>query len=250
MSSYNESVNDTLSFSESTSPVYVRVRKPGITDFLTITQTARGVVIPSPLNKTVVDNVTVTDSVSPQPNKGLDDMTKVADVITFSFTRGKYLTDTLVFSESLVGLLIPQGNYSYNIIDPVVAAYAASLTSTGSLTMMFSDTTVTLRYPDFGDVNSFEAFRIQRQNRGGDLQIFQDPIWPTTEILDFKFSQLDDVTDLMTFLAASQGGQITLKDQYGRTWLGYILTPEGQIVQPKRTTFTAAFKFQGVLQDS
>jgi hypothetical protein len=103
-----------------------------------------------------------------------------------------------------------------------------------------------LRKPDFGDSDSYEPFRVSRESRGGDLQVYQDPMWPTTEVLSFKFSYLDPdvVEDLLVFLKATAGAEITLKDHFGRTWQGFVITPAGDVVQEKRTTKTAAFKFQ------
>lgn len=250
MTIFNEALADALDINDSATPVYIRVRNSGTMDLLTINQSVRAILIPSPLNQSITSSVTVTDAASAVRSKGASGSATVTDAITFAVSRGKVVTETLVISEHVVSILLPQGKFTSDIVDPVVVNYAGSLTTPGSLTMVFDATTVTLRKPDFGDSDNYEAFRIQRQNRGGDLQIFADPMWPTTEILDFRFSQLDDPSDLISFLTLSQGAQIDLHDQYGRHWKGYILTPEGQVVQPKRTTFTAAFKFQGVLQDS
>lgn len=250
MSTFTKSITDTLVLHDSSSIIYTRVKAPGVADYLTIGQSVRYELIPSPLNKTVVDTVTVAETRNPGRTKGRPDAVTVSETVTMLLNRHKSVTDTLGINQFVVAFLVPVGVTPYNVIDPIAITYANSLTTPTSVTLVFGATTVTLRKPDFGDSNSYEAFRIQRASRGGDLQIFQDPIWPTTEVLDFKFSQLDDPSDLITFLTASLGGQIDLHDQFGRHWKGFILTPEGQIIQPKRKTFTAAFRFQGVLQDS
>ena len=116
----------------------------------------------------------------------------------------------------------------------------------GKIALTLGTTSVNLRFPDFGDTDSYDTFRVSRKSRGGDLQIFQDPMWPTTEVLSFKFSFLDptDVSALIDFLKTSAGQNITLLDHFGRTWHGFIITPAGDVINDKRTTSTAAFKFQ------
>ena len=182
MSTYTESVGDFLPFTDTPSGVYVRVRQPGLKDRLPIGQVLAYQLIPSPLNQAVTDAIAVATGLGHAFGKFDDDGIKVKDQIAFNRESVKAVTDTLTFNDSVTAYF--QSQY---FINPAIVVPTDATT----FRLVYGDTTVTLRKPDFGDTDNYEAFRIQRENRGGDLQIFQDPMWPTTEILDFKFSFLD-----------------------------------------------------------
>lgn len=116
-----------------------------------------------------------------------------------------------------------------------------------STTLQYLNQTVVLRDPDFGNVDRLEQSRINRQTRGGDLEIFRDPNWPTDEIQDYKFSFLTQVqiNQLLAFFDFSLGQIITLIDHENFTWSGVIITPNGEVSQPARQGFSAQFQFQG-----
>lgn len=105
---------------------------------------------------------------------------------------------------------------------------------------------VTLRDPDFGDTDVIESRRIQRKNRGGDLILFRDPIWPRTETLNFEFSFLSklQLNQLLLFIEETLGQEITLVDYNGRSYNGIITTPSGELSQAGREDFKAKFSFQ------
>jgi hypothetical protein len=117
------------------------------------------------------------------------------------------------------------------------------------VTFSFDTTTITLRDPDFDNIERIEISRINMKNRGGDLIIFRDPLWPTTRVLDMKFSFLseDQTRALLSFLDMSLGQIVTHVDFEGRTWTGIITTPLGDVVQPGRENKTAHIVFQGEL---
>jgi hypothetical protein len=243
MSTYAESVTDNLPINDVSNGVYVRVKRPGLRDALTIGQVLAYQFIPDPKRQTVQDSITVATSATTARGKPGRDGLHVTETIGLNFDREKSVTESLSISDSVTAYMLSQ-----YFINPAVVVPSTP----GNLKLVLGSTTLLLRKPDFGDTDSYEVFRIQRESRGGDLQIFQDTIWPTTEILDFKFSYLDPpvAAALLAFLTESLGAQIDLYDQYGRHWQGFILTPTGDVVQDKRTTFTAAFRFQGVLLDS
>lgn len=117
------------------------------------------------------------------------------------------------------------------------------------VTLSVGGFTITLRDPDFDNVERFEISRVNMKNRGGDLIIYRDPTWPTTKILDMKFSFLseDQTRNLLYFLDVALGQIISLTDHEGRMWTGVITTPTGDVMQPGRENKTAHIVFQGEL---
>lgn len=116
------------------------------------------------------------------------------------------------------------------------------------ITLSFSGVkSVTLRNPDFNNQQNIEISRINRKTTGGDLIIFRNPVWPTTEVLDYKFSFLSqiDVNNLLEFIYQTLGQIVTLVDYEGVIWTGIIITPAAEITQPGRDNHAAHFQFQG-----
>lgn len=91
---------------------------------------------------------------------------------------------------------------------------------------------ITLRTPNFGDRDQTSYNRINRESRGGTLQIFRDPTWPKQQTLLMDFSALKDsiVPDILTFLETTLGQKISFRDWNGRLWTGVIINPDTAIV--------------------
>ena len=103
-----------------------------------------------------------------------------------------------------------------------------------TVTLEFGTRTLELPSPDFGNKDTIELTRINRYTRGGDLVVFRDPKWPKNETLTYTFSNLKESQSqaLLQFIAASLGQDITIKDYDTRTWIGYIVTPNAEVLQP------------------
>lgn len=154
----------------------------------------------------------------------------------------------LVRSRTVSQLLGLQGlAQAYKLDTNFIAIGGVTLTDPKQLVLSWSGFNVVLRNPDFGDVHGVEISRINRKTRAGDLQLFRDPAWPKTRTLRYTFSFLSEKqkSDLLYFLQASMGQQITLTDYEGVTWAGVIRTPAGNVVEQGRFNYTAEFEFEG-----
>jgi len=110
-------------------------------------------------------------------------------------------------------------------------------------------TTVVLKNPDFENKFQYQVNRINRTSRGGQLIVFQDPIWPKLQKLEFTITYLQGIQmqDLQAFLLASIGQTIGLLDWENQQWQGIILNPDAEISNPQRSNWSVALQFQGVL---
>jgi hypothetical protein len=93
--------------------------------------------------------------------------------------------------------------------------------------------TLTLRTPNFGDRDRQAYDIINRQSRGGTLQIFRDDDWPSQRVLALDITGLkeSEATQFLTFLVTTVGREVGLRDWNGRTWTGIILDPETPIIR-------------------
>lgn len=109
--------------------------------------------------------------------------------------------------------------------------------------------TVVLRKPDFGNLDRLEFTRINRESRGGTLQVFRDEIWPRSERQSYQFSMLsrNAIIHLLDFFAISLGKEVGLLDHESRQWRGVILTPDTDTAEQSRGSFVGQFDFEGEL---
>lgn len=197
-------------------------------------------------DKTVVDKITVR-----QLQTTKTDPTRIG---TSSIGIGQYITVWVDRHNS-------QGDFEY--VDETIKGQYDALSPPGKVTLTYQTLTLDLPTPEFGNKITYTQYRVQGTTRGGDLIIYYDrgvnttvmatpwSRWPTTEVLEFDFSYLDDDNSalLLAFLLATLGRKITLVDYLGLTWQGFILNPELEILQAGRFNWKSnTIKFQGVLQ--
>ncbi len=249
MATFTQNITQALTVTDSVNPVYVRVNNPGLSDNLQVQQILTYELVPDPRRLTVHHSIGVAQVITASKIKPQAHAISVAQTIGVGRDSLKELTDHISV-DHFVTFYLDQG---YRFINPAILNYIAGLTA-GKVKFETLDsvTELVIRKPDFGDSDSYEVFRVQRNSRGGDLQIYSDPMWPTTEILEMKFSYLSgtEAGDLLDFMDATNGAKINFTDHYGRKWEGFILTPEAAVIQDKRVGFNITIRFQGVVVDS
>lgn len=242
MGSSTHSIVEQLGMQQTVDSLFQHVlNQGGVVARLDITQTVSASLIKSPLNQTVADAITVAQTIGQNRLKIDTDAVAVAQVITIGRDSVKNVVDTLTMTQ-----YINAWKADYHWINPGISAPSTAST----FKLAYSSTTLELRNPKFSDKDSYEAQRIYRVTRGGNLEVYRDPMWPDQEILSVEFEYLSSTqaADLLDFFHNSLGHKITLTDQYNRQWDGYILTPESEIIQSKRIGYGAKFDFQGTLQ--
>jgi hypothetical protein len=232
----DETVVDGLPFQDSLIGVVARVANSPTTDTLLMFESLVWSLVADPQWKRLTDVVAVAEGRDASKVKPSGPTATVSQTVAVGLSAGRTVTDNLTIEQ----FAVPALRNTPPVATRPVVVFTLSCPGVAS--------PVTLRHPDFGDANTYEQFRVSRRNRGGDLQIYHDPMWPTTETFSFKFSYLEPETadEFLEFLKLTVGRKVTLLDHYNRTWDGFIITPEGGVVQEKRTTLTAAFKFQVV----
>jgi hypothetical protein len=144
---------------------------------------------------------------------------------------------------------IGEGNFTY--VPPSIIAPTLTRRETTVLTWPYQSPilTVTLRNPEFDNVEQFEFRRINRRTRGGTLDLYRDESWPKVKRLIMSFTYLNEEqrVSLFNFLIRSLGTEIGLLDFESRQWRGILLTPTSAISQPKRFGHNFSLEFEGEL---
>ncbi len=124
-------------------------------------------------------------------------------------------------------------------------------TATLTLTHPFvtPTTTLVLRNPEFGDTHELSFSRINRETRGGTLEVFADPQWPKTQVLNLTIEALTEAetNSFLAFLGVSLGQEIGLLDWYNRQWRGIITTPDANVTDAGNCRKSINFEFEGEL---
>jgi hypothetical protein len=146
--------------------------------------------------------------------------------------------DTLTLTTQIGFLLQPPNVPSYR--DLVCDSEEDSIILVSALD------TLTLPPPKHSNVNEFDNSRILRRNRGNELILFADPIWPKAERIQYSFETLTETQGkaLQSFVSRSLGKTVTLFDLDGHEYDGIIITPEIKLVQAGRCMYDAEFTFE------
>jgi len=108
--------------------------------------------------------------------------------------------------------------------------------------------TVTLRGPELDNKDRLRFQRINRETRGGTLIVFADPIWPKVQQLTLEFVGLEEneAQSLLTFIRATLGKEVGLRDWENRHWAGVIVSPDEPIIRNGPQNISTALEFEGV----
>ena len=172
-----------------------------------------------------------------------------------SLTFSQTLSVGFVRNISVTNVLTYVSSFSYTFDGLQVTIPVPSVPAPSGVLLTFGTLSVQLPSPEFGNVNGLAQSRIQMSSRGGDLIIYRDPSWPTTETLKYQFKDLSNsrAKRFLAFIDASLGQDITLVDYEGVSWTGIITNPDTAVTQegPELGAacggFNVEIEFQGVM---
>jgi len=115
-------------------------------------------------------------------------------------------------------------------------------------------TLLELKSPESDDGDRLGFERINRETRGGELNVFGDPDWSKVNTLLFTIVGLskgqgncpDKITALLNFLQDTLGEEIQLHDWTGVTWQGVVTTPNETATEDREGFWTITFEFEGI----
>ncbi len=107
---------------------------------------------------------------------------------------------------------------------------------------------VTLRSPEFGDIQRVNNEAVVAESRGGNLMSVRDTAWPTSQTNIYQFTRIKevDIDDLRAFLIKTAGLEIDLIDDKDQLWRGVIVIPINEIIEVRETcSYDVSFEFMG-----
>lgn len=120
-------------------------------------------------------------------------------------------------------------------------------------TLSGTKTKLSLRSPETDDKRRIGFSRVNRETRGGELNVFSDPVWPKVETLLFTIVAITDgkgncpdtLLDLFSFIQNNLGLEILLHDWEGISWRGVVITPNEVATEDRDGYWTFSFEFEG-----
>jgi len=118
-------------------------------------------------------------------------------------------------------------------------------------------TVLILRSPETDDGDRLGFNRINRESRGGELNVFSDPNWAEVNTLLFTVTALpggkgncpDTIESLLTFMQDNLGKEIYLHDWTGTSWRGVITVPDEAATEDADGWWTVSFEFEGIASE-
>lgn len=210
------------------------------------------------LHELLISNLRLSHSAIGDNVKWAEDILALTQSLLLTGVRSRSASSILDLNSSVSQIIsnfcgyspgIGAGSFTYPA-PSIVAPTLIRRTST-VLTWPYAAPTVTLtlRNPNFDNVEQFEFRRINRRTKGGDLDLFRDETWPKVKRLIYSFSELKETqrNELFTFLIRSIGQEIGILDFESRQWRGIILTPSSAVAEPRSGGFGFSLDFEGEL---
>ena len=228
----NQSVTSFLSLNSNG----VRVKEFAVSNLLSLVQAAYKV-LPEELAQTL----TFTQSVA--VTRGTLNTFTIVQTVVVNIVKVISITHTVAFDDGVTALL--DNNWQFTgVFTPVdIADYDPSSLNlppvpASPIPVQFIGGPYSLIFGnvDFGDSDVIEHTRINRRARGENLIVYRDPRWPRTETLKFKLTDLSasQGKSILEFINFNLAQQIKFSDWIGVRWIGVIVNPETQLVQPGR----------------
>jgi hypothetical protein len=108
---------------------------------------------------------------------------------------------------------------------------------------------LTLRAPEFQDRDRNSYTRVTRETRGGSLIVYADPEWPSLRSVAVTVQGLtaNEADDYLTFMYATLGRKVQVRDWEGGLWEGVIVNPENPVTQDgPGCKYTISFELEGI----
>lgn len=136
----------------------------------------------------------------------------------------------------------------YKLNDDIILQPIPTTSTPDHITLTYQGLELQLRRPIFGNMERLNFSKINRRIRGNNLNLYRDNTWPKFKRLVFDFEHLtqDKVREAQYFFHVSLGKDISIIDFQGLGWLGFIVTPEIEIIQQTRSGFNISFELEGI----
>jgi hypothetical protein len=231
---FNETVTDTLSLVQST-----HAKNGQVEQFLELIQTATGGV-----GKIIEQTLSISQAIVTESDfiRSVSDSNVVTQAFTYFIDNPCSQKSYAKFDGEGPGSGLETKHFNYD------NSFTLETTGGGPKTQLV------LRSPETDDRDRLGFNRVNRETRGGELNVFSDPAWAKVNTLLFTIVSLTDgkngcpdkISALLTFLQDTLGKEIILHDWTGVSWQGVITTPNEVATEDRDGHWTVTFEFEGV----
>lgn len=90
---------------------------------------------------------------------------------------------------------------------------------------------ITLTNVELGNTEQLINGQVDQPNLAGEVGVLKQSYWPTIYKLSYRLNKIRpcDSIDIISFLEATVGEEITLTDHAGIDWDGVITTPQAEL---------------------
>lgn len=188
----------------------------------------------------------IAEAILPGPTNLVRSTLSLNHEATVGKTLGLSVTSNILLQQAISSIPLELG-CTWDGIDTPTQSRTKGL-------LLAGDTVVDIsRSMNYGDIDRLAFDRIVRETRGGTLHVYADPIWPKTESLLFSISSIRRAKayEVLDFLVAHLGREITLTTHEGRQWVGFVTNPNEAVTEDRPNSYTITIEFEGqVVQSS
>lgn len=234
VAAYSSHIFDAISLSDSVSLTI----STSLSDPISLSSEAVRVVV---IN--ITDDIGIYDTVAEVASHAVAQVISVTDTVVLDLVVTLHVVDTLALTNGVIGYT-PAGQ------SPCDDANVHNLGTRDHITLTYSDLTLDMRNPRFGNSQIIATQTVIRRTRGGTLRVIRGSAWTTIRTFRMSFEGLSVYkrNEFLDFITQSAGYEIGLTDQDNREWAGVMLSPEVVTSQRGRNcNFEAAFEFRGNL---
>ena len=249
---FDRTATSPLTFTQSDLRVRVKVTGDALTASNSLTFVSRGLF---PIELTAENDLTFVLSADRFPHSTVNQSLSITQSVVLNKVKSLTVSQPLTLSHSFTGLhyrdgvIIPgaEGCKSTQTYSPFAGGDSPAIPAAVPTMVAQTDvvlytpsgaigdaaSSVTLRTPNFSDRDRNQYNRINRESRGGTLQVYRDPNWPQRRTLVMDYSGIKDseVSAILEFLRTTLGLEIGFRDWSNRTWYGIVVNPNSAIIR-------------------
>ena len=167
------------------------------------------------------------------------------------------LVEKSIFSGSLLNIRYPNTPIPDLIVPPPIVPVPPlphGFTDNGKRTPLFfeiyfqSILFLRVNAPEFGDVETLQKIHVKEYTRGNTLISFRVAAWGEEKIFEYSFNRMSNFEKevILNIYRNMLGIKLTIIDHLGITRIGFILTPDSEVIESTRRGFSTTFRFQQV----
>lgn len=195
------------------------------------------------------NEISFSDEIEATTSKGLENEVSFEDQIDVNIEVTRELDNEVSFEDSIIASIerpcelheyAPSGNGL-----PV----APTLTEAGGISFIYGLSTLNLRNPEFGDETLVNPTSVLHRTRNGTMRVYRNSLWGKRREFRITVRAMSEAKkdEVLDFLEASLGQQVTYIDPENRSWTGVLIEPQSPVEDSgPNCDYQTTIRFRGV----